>query len=39
MERSKQKALQELLSLEPVPAPETYLDWKRRYGELKTKAK
>lgn len=38
-QQSKQKALQELLSVEPVPAPDTYRDWKRQYGALKTKAK
>jgi predicted DNA-binding protein len=38
-ERTKQQALQELLSLEPAPAPENYRDWKHQYGELKTKTK
>jgi len=35
-ERARREALEELFSLPPTPAPETYRDWERQYGELKT---
>ena len=35
--RSKLKALQDLLSLPPVPVPKTYQKWKGQYGEFKIK--
>jgi len=38
-DRAKREALAELLSIAPVPVPEEYSEWKREYGELKTKRK
>jgi predicted DNA-binding protein len=38
-ERTKRKALEELLGVEPAPAPKDYKDWKREYGGRKTKSK
>ncbi len=34
--RRKQKALNQLFSLEPTPVPEDYQRWKRQYSDLKT---
>ena len=37
--RAKAEALQDLLSLQPTSAPESYREWKREYATLKTKGK
>ena len=37
-EQRKRQALSELFALEPAPVPESYAEWKREYGALKTKA-
>lgn len=38
VERRKQRALDELLSLEPAPALGDYAQWERDYSALKTEA-
>ncbi len=36
IQRRKQKALKQLLALEPTPVPEDYQRWKHQYSDLKT---
>ncbi len=36
-EQRKRQALSELFALEPAPVPESYSEWERTYGALKTK--
>jgi len=38
-EQKKKRALEELSSVEQVPVPEKYEDWKRQYGALKKRTK
>ncbi len=36
-EQRKRQALSDLFALEPAPVPESYSEWERTYGALKTK--
>ena len=38
-ERAKRKALEDLFSLPPTSAPESYKHWKNQYNDLKKKGK